>query len=857
MQEPDQVSQASIPDSPFPARDNSNTFFSPSVFDTAPSDSGKADTVSVASSADISMFRSDSVSSGSSETPSSHSRSNSLLNQTATTEGAQPGFATTFDDATNVGPSLAIETEGSGKMPERESQGNFSVTFPSFGGEEEPEEKEKAEVPTAQETAGSNSDLFVSPASFSDPFASSTNEDERTQPVAGEGFFTESFAAFDSAFGDFDGKNSDGDNQVNDNLSTNDPFASSDVGLEEPNASENVKSFTSETSFEAAFSSEKFTPSQFNADAMQDDSHSGASEQPVEEKSEPIENSSVSFLWDNAFEETENVFQPDVAQTHVEDKSHLPENSTMSSSWDNAFGETESESQPVTTQSAAASETVQFSWTESFTSDDFDVTGKSAVPSTSAAVSWDDAFGAAPATNESSDQNTFSWDDTFGGNTADSVNAQFDSSPFGDGFASSSTVESASDKPGVPDFDAQSALQPTGRDNPPVFDDSAFVTSSSSEIAESNADSEETKEDPAPAKDPFDDFKISFPAPALKPEIFTPGESADSLESEINTASVELSAAKENESNEVHYENIKDSIDLEETDKTLNQAKDHELESSDIEEEQMKEERPSELQIQESKFSLSERPISPTAPPPLPPRPVVSAPPLPARPSSSLSSSTVSPGRSPMRPQLSTESPHGKKGSAKKTPPPPPPRVDLNEKSQGVSSKEKDAFPDPFGADLFDNQFGNSNGIGQVGNSDWTATWPSTPELPPKEKSKDSSDPFNDSFFTDFHFPQKTVNDNLDPFATTNPSSEPFPAAFGNEDLFPAFTPAKNGVSFGGGDPFQNDSSNSFSAFPTDDPFSDISDPFADRGILSDDPFGDSATKPHVAKSLTLNEVGL
>ena len=855
------MSQASIPDSPFPARDNSSAdmaFFSPSVFDTAPSESGMADTVSVASSADISMFRSDSVSSGSSETRSRHSRSNSLLNQTAATEGVQPGFGTTFDDATNVGPSLAIETEGSGKMPENESQGNFSVSFPSLRGEEEPEEKEKAEVPTVQETAGSNSDPFAPTTGFSDPFASSTNENERTQPIADKGFFAESFAAFDSAFGDFDGKNSDGDNQVKDSLSTNDPFASSDAGLGEHNAAENVKGFTSETSFEAAFSSEKFTPSQLKTDAMQDDNHSGTDEQSVEEKSKPAENSSVSFSWDNAFGETENVSQPDTAQTRVEDKSDLPENSSVSFSWDNAFGETENASQPVTTQSAAASEPVQFSWTESFTSDDVDVTSKAAGPSTSAAVSWDAAFGAAPATNEeSSDQNTFSWDDAFGGNTADSVSSQFDSSPFGDVFTSPSMVESSSDKPGVSDFDAQPAPPPTLPSDPPVFDDSAFMTSSSSEIAASNADSGETKEHLAPVKVPFDEFKISFPSPALKSEIITPGETGDGSESESNAAGVELFATKENDSNEVHYENVKDIFDLEETDKTSNQAKDHELESNDIEEEQVKEERPSELQIQESKFSLSERPVSPTAPPPLPPRPVVSAPPLPARPSSSMGSTSVSPGRSPMTSQLSTESPHqGKKGSAKKTPPPPPPRVDLNEKSQDVSSNEKEAFPDPFGSDLFGNQFGNSNGNGEVGNSDWTATWPSAPELPPKEKTKDMSDPFSDSFFTDFHFPQKTVNDNLDPFATANPSSEPFPTAFGNEDLFPPFTPAKNGVSFGG-DPFQNDLLDSFSAFPTDDPFSDISDPFAEKGILSDDPFGDSPTKPHAGESLTLNEVCL
>ena len=816
LQDPDQVSQASIPDSPFPPQDSSSTdmnFFGPSVFDTAPSESGAADTVSVASSADVSMLRSGSVSSGSSDTRSAHSRSGSL-NQKVATEEVQPGFATTFDDDGQTGQEVW----------ERMSEENNSVAFPSSGEEEKVGEKERSVVATVEESFASNPD----------PFASSTNEDERTQPVAGEGFFTESFAAFDTAFGDFEAKKSDVDNQEKDELFSNDPFARS-VALEQGSVTESGQGFASESTFEAAFSSEQATPSQPNTDAVADDkSQGGRDENPVEEKSKPAENSSVSF------------------------------------SWDTSFGENEDAPQQNTTQSAVTSETVQFSWAESFPSDNADVTAK---PSTSASFNWDDAFGGAPVEDKESSnqaQDAFSWDNAFGDKATNGSDWQFESSPFGDAFSSASKVESSSDTPSVSDLSAQPVAQSTANENPSTFEDSAFSTPSSLQISESKEDvsvSGESNEIPPPSKDPFEEFKVSFPSPGTNFVKITSEETADSSESEGSNTGEELSPAKENTPDELRLEeNEKETVDLEEIDETVNQAEDHDpapRAKYNTEVEQVKEERPSELQVQESRLSLSERPISPTAPPPLPPRPAVSAPPLPARPPSS--SSTVSTGMTSMSQHLSTgspsDSPHqGKKGSAKKTPPPPPPRVDLNEKSGNVSSDKKETFPDPFGSNLFDHQFDNNKDVTEDGSSDWEASWPSAPEIPPKEKTKDLSDPFSDNFFTNFDFPQKpasnkAVNDNLDPFATANPTSEAFPVAFGNEDLFAAFTPAKVDVAFGGGDPFQNDLSDSFSAFPSDDPFSDISDPFADKGILGDDPFGDSPSKPHLGESLTLNEV--
>lgn len=821
--EPDQVSQASVPDSPFPARDNSSadlTFFSSSVFDTAPSESGMADTVSVASSADVSMLRSDSISSNSSDTRSTHSRSNSI-NQTATTEGSQPGFATTFDDASNV----VTKVGEPGQVSESESQGDCTVAFSSLHGKEEPDEQGKVELSTGQETPVDNPDPFASSAGSFDPFASSTNDSERTQPGTSEGFFAESFAVFDSAFGDFSEKNGNGDNQVKEDFSSNDPFVRSSVVPKGEVATESSNDFTSETNFAAAFSSDKFSPSHPVTDVIPDDTESGTNESPVEEKSKSVENLGSSFSWDNSFQESES--QADVMQKPLEDRSQLPEKLSGSFTWDNGFGNT---SQSVTTESACTSEAVQFAWTESFISDDSDVTTKPD-PSAAASISWDDAFGAAPAADESTDQpqNDFSWDNAF-------VIA----------FSSSAVVEDSSDKAGLVDSGSKPVPQPAAHDNPPAFRESAFTTSSSSQITESISDSLEANEPPPAVKDPFEEFKISFPSQTTIPEIMMSDDTGG-----------EQSATNENLPNEELHQNVKNVVSFEETDKTVSQAQDLESESNvknDTEEEQMKEERPCELQVQESKLSLSERPVSPTAPPPLPPRPSVSAPPLPARPSSSPA---VSSGK-PMSPDVFTESPsstsahQGKKGSSKKTPPPPPPRVDLNEESEVVSSNKKAAFPDLFGSDLFE----NSNDVSDHKTSEWTASWQHSPELPPKEKPKD---PFSDSFFTDFDFPEKpgiskAANDHVETFATTNSSSDPFPAAFGNEDLFPAFTPAKADVAFGGGDPFQTDMSGSFSAFPSSDPFSDISDPFADKGILSDDPFGDSPSAPHVGESLTLNE---
>lgn len=819
-EEPDQVSQTSVPDSSSSIQDNSTTdvaFFSSSVFDTAPGESGIGDTVSVASSADISVLRSDSVSSESSETWSRNSRSNSFIHQTV--EGTQPRFSATLVDSPGIGMSKTATSD--------HDQLAYNGRY-----KDESERNVNAESSLTQEDTKSNPDPL---AGTSDPFAS-RNEDERTAADLG-GFSMEPFAAFDSAFGD-----RPTDSIVKDNfIPSGDPFAPSS---DDVSTSESAEGFTSETSFEVAFSSEPFSTSQPNTATIPYDNQKERDEIKNKTETRHDESAVVSFPWDNSFAEPEEGYEPNSEKKTDED-----------SSTSYVGGTSKSETQHIATQEDVSSNNPPFSWEESFNSDEMDVTAKS-VPTTS--VSWVDAFGAAPQeSTESSHQafDSFSWDDAFCEKTPNTTGPPFDSPSFDDTFGSSSKDESSKEKTVLRDPDTQQVLEK------PVSD-SDFVALASSQAEGSDAEDETaTKKFAAATTDPFDEFRTEFGTPAPKTEIIAPEKSSNSHDSDtINIG--EVSTLNNNLSS---VQNANDRNEFEQNDEIVSDTEDQQFESTvknstveredKEEEEEVKEERPAGLQIQES--ILSVRPQSPTAPPPLPPRPLVSAPPLPMRPSGSKS--TTSPAKSPLISELSVESPptdspnQEKKSSAKKTPPPPPPRVDLNEKPGVISSNQQDDFPDPFGSDAFENKFGNKN---DVGHSEWTTSWPNVPEVSPKEQSYDKSDPFSDSFFTDFHFGQKyesskEINDNPDPFGTSNSSSEPFPVGFQSEDLFAVFTPAKVDVVFREGGPFQNDS---FSALPSSDPFCDITDPFADKGVLNDNLFGDSPSNPYTGESLTLNE---
>ena len=842
------MSQASV-EVPF-THDSSSTdmsFFSPSVFESAPGESGAADTVSVAS-ADMSVIRSDSVSSGTSETHSQytrsvHSRSSSLLNQSPATEGFQAEFAAAFDDeAAGLGGKAEQEDE---QALESVNQGDISTAFA-------PQSNANIEAtfkmpPVSEASAGFESN--------SDPFAPSdiaTSVDERTDPGTEQSFFATSFPAFDASFSDLEVKGDENSRKKDE--PSDDPFASS-VDAQATDAFESAEGFVSETSFETAFGSEQFTPPKDSSVGEKDDDQEGSEDaKTVEHEGLPqsVENPAVSFTWDNTFEETHAA------------------------------------SQPEATQSVTTSES-QFSWAESFTSEDIETSA--AGPKSSASVSWDDAFGGAVATDKQSSsqgQDAFSWDDAFGGMDGDSNNSQFDSSAFSDAFAPTSIVESSNEvssvssahgvqlvaqstEPKIPQFNETPSIPeektqtPT---DPQLFDGRAFTPLSSSQFEESSTDAQNAEVSPNPpalSKDPFEELATSFPLPPSSSGKIDLKETKECLDSVVHNANEDNSFAEELSSELLSGELTK-GTKVEEMDEIITHS-DEQSPISDVVDKRKVEENPdmapSELVIQDSKPTFSERPISPTVPPPLPPRPVAAAPPLPARPSSS--SSTISTGMSPVGSQASTGTPssnsprQGNKGSAKKPPPAPPPRIDLNENSENVSSNETVAFPDPFGVD-FDQKFSNSKGVAEGGNSNWAVSWPNSQKTSSEEKSKDFSDPFSDDFFTNFDFPQKTASDtsksdNLDPFAAANQPSELFPSAFGNQDLFAAFTPAKGSSVFDSGDPFKNDLSDSFAAFSSDDPFSDISDPFADKGVLNDDPFGDSPRKPQAGKALTLNEV--
>ncbi|KAJ7328227.1 Dab1p [Desmophyllum pertusum] len=584
--EPDQVSQASI--EPFTTLDNSSadmSFFSPSVFESAPGESGAADTTSLAS-ADISVLRSGSVSSGSSETPSQdtrsvHSRSGSLLNQP---EGFQAGFATAFDDKSDVGPSLGVKAEQEDWASESGNQGDIPVVLPPYLSDTNKENK--FETPPVLETSAS---LESNP----DPFASSdvsTKEDKRTQQVAGENFFINSFAAFDASFSDRDVK-SDEDNKRKEDSSSNDPFASSSGAQENDNAFESAEGFVSETSFETAFGSEQFTPTQDSPVVVKDQTQEDSEDEKTAKDSlhQSVENSAVSF------------------------------------SWDNAFGETKMDTQPETTQSTVESD-VQFSWKESFASEYVPETLAKSDPNTSASVSWDDAFGGGMATDKESSsqaQDAFSWDDAFGGGgmAADSSNLQFDSSAFGDAFAPSSTVEATSDVHSASEHSAQPALQPTEpdnlelgdipsvselnaqpvsqatlSDNPPLFDDMVFPTPSSSQFPECNTDvsgADESTDRPVLSKDPFEELTMSYPVPATKPGKIDLEETEDSSESEFSNANEDGLFAKENEPSELPSgENAKELNDVKEVDESLTHANQQSLDSDTEEEMDMKDKNP-------------------------------------------------------------------------------------------------------------------------------------------------------------------------------------------------------------------------------------------------------------------------
>ena len=163
---------------------------------------------------------------------------------------------------------------------------------------DEAERNVNAESASTQEDTKSNPDPL---AGTSDPFAS-RNEDERTAADLG-GFSMEPFATFDSTFGD-----RPTDSIVKDNfIPSGDPFAPSS---DDVSTSESAEGFTSETSFEVAFSSEPFSTSQPNTATIPYDNQKERDEIKNKIETRHDESAVGSFPWDNSFAEPEEGYEP-------------------------------------------------------------------------------------------------------------------------------------------------------------------------------------------------------------------------------------------------------------------------------------------------------------------------------------------------------------------------------------------------------------------------------------------------------------------------------------------------------------------------------------------------------------------
>ena len=267
--------------------------------------------------------------------------------------------------------------------------------------------------------------------------------------------------------------------------------------------------------------------------------------------------------------------------------------------------------------------------------------------------------------------------------------------------------------------------------------------------------------------------------------------------------------------------------------------------------------RPSQLTITEEGQG-TQRPVSPSRPPPLPPR-VVAAPPIPARPRSisNLSASSLGDLASPGFPG-STTTPVRQSNTPKKTPPPPPPRVDLESKNGFEGDRAKSMS---FGSGAFTAVFNGTDTPSEPSNSSWAAQWPSETNTTEDTKAvsitsaNKPADPFSEDFFTNFDTPQQRAKKTLveksqdfdDPFASKDSSAAA--AAFGQTDFFASF-PVTDNQTLSSKDN-ETDSFASSSLFPSNDPFGEGSDPFAEKGALDGDPF--SAQKSSQPEALKLS----
>ena len=783
------------------------------MFESAQNMEGMAETTSLASAADVHVFRSDSVSSASSEAFESRnadSRSSSL-NQ-------PPGNETL--------------------SPVNQSSGSFQVAFSTVNDSATVNFSEIQSDTSEKATGDGNVPLDFTPSDKAckcgtqnvplnhDPFAPAEIITGKESSIAPEA--TDSFAAFDVAFGGVEARRDEEGERENIAV-YNDPFAPSE-GFKWTNASETAKGF------DADFDSTQFPSSSLNLDL---------SEGPIQETNE----------LDNKEEPSQDTEQQ------------------FSVSWDNVFVAEETSSAVEELQNLEVSDQ-QRSWKETFTSDTSDESSKrDFTPSTP--FSWDEAFGT--ATSETADspstnivQDTFSWDDAFGKNVAESSPLEFDSSPFDDAFSAAFVEKKISHLTSKSEPDMPQASKPK---HAPLSGDTEITVSAFPSIHSDSSENIADSQNPLSSKDDYDELSLGFSSSAA---------GIEKRDAELSKPVVQVSDAKMGvpsselpDEFQADFSQLSSGVSLENSEKPAF-AKDFKKETgldcdtqwpmrnddcfTDVKQDSYDEK--TELVLgDEPKIPSLKQPASASIPPPLPPRPIVSPPPLPARPTSlSSASSCTSTGKSPGSPQMATESPKSnspyqlKKGWGKKPPPAPPPRVDLHEKPK--ESSKMDASENLF----------SSGVLGGIIEGSGTTTKHESPLLNTpwrdvclEDKRSGVSDPFSEDFFTNFDFPQETsgtsaASSDNDPFASTQ-SVDPFAAPFGDQDVFSSFPPAQRDSSLDDLDPFSGDLSDSFAVFPCKDPFSDISDPFADRGVLSNDPFGDSPRKVNPGEAISLSEV--
>ena len=656
------------------------------------------------------------------------------------------------------------------------------------------------------------------------------------------------------AFGDDDLFKCFGDNNFDDialatsnnDFPMDDPFAPTTGRSAQESQPQATDAFSSDP-FETAFGAGTMSPLPFapskQTENIAEDSSGKLTEEPVTDKQNEPANSSDRFQAAfGAAEMSPPPFKPEKNEEKI----------LGDTEWRSAFDSEKKEAEVEDKRSEKSEESKgDFKWSDSFDAD-FDNMNEKEPQSASSTdakneVSWSTAFDNKQPKNDV----TFSWDDAFG--TPESKDGEtksdFGGISFGDAFASTPFQKSGS------------------KGDPSFLDDSFSSNFGAVELKPEVKVKEPAKDEDADSKNEVFEESPTEETPSGK----TPSGKTPSGE----TPSGETHAEDKKESEEkVEESQFKDTKDTKKESKpTL--ADDEDLSSSSDKEtgsesdkvtipkivEPISEDQNNDVSSQEpiKPTTLPIQPIkpnqdedaSPNAPPPLPPRTKTTLPALPPRPrtfSSPISSQAPTAPPRPVGPS-GRDSPAAK---GKRLPPALPPRIDLEmEKTRAHSNPPAPPItgfsPDAFSSPKNENP------------DSWQVNLENNPSKGDKDQnsisdSKTSADPFGDDFFTDFNLsaakdtsakPNEAAQNNQDlfddPFLAKEGTNDMFIADFGGEDPFADFSSNNKGKN---NDPFMADPDGVFPGFSTsEDPFSDVNDPFADKTAVHDDPFGSSTKK--------------